>query len=75
MHYFGDFNNQHDPLSKAGNAGYSPQAAYELPGIKELSNPFNFIDGSLVHDKEGWQLPGDCVRIFVFSNKFRQERF
>jgi len=43
------------PYLKAGNADYSPKTVSKLPEIKELSNPFTFIDGSLVHDKEDWQ--------------------
>jgi hypothetical protein len=43
------------PCLKASNADYSPKAVSELPEIKKLSNPFTFIDGSLVHDKEDWQ--------------------
>ncbi len=44
------------PCLKTGRADYSPKAVYELPEIKEFSNPFTFIDGLLVHDKEDWQL-------------------
>ena len=43
------------PCLKAGSADYSPKTVSELPEIKELSNPFTFIDGSLVQDKEDWQ--------------------
>jgi len=37
---------------KAGSADYSPKSVSELPEIKELSNPFTFIDGSLVQNNE-----------------------
>jgi len=43
------------PCLNAGSADYSPKAVSELPENKELFNPFSFIDGSLVQNKEDWQ--------------------